>query len=80
MLNLNQSFLFQGEINQIQWGATQPDWIGENINNNYFVNSELTPVLLFSDLLQQESGDFASLNQTSTCYYLFNLKPAEELS
>ena len=21
----------EGEINQIQWGATQPDWIGESI-------------------------------------------------
>ena len=20
----------EGEINQIQWGATQPDWIGED--------------------------------------------------
>ena len=24
----------EGEINQIQWGATQPDWIGEGYSNS----------------------------------------------
>ena len=23
----------EGEINQIQWGATQPDWIGWRLNH-----------------------------------------------
>ena len=23
----------EGEINQIQWGATQPDWIGWHLNH-----------------------------------------------
>ena len=56
----------EGEINQIQWGATQPDWIGLHsyilkwrsslatvLFETYFVH----PLSPFSHLLQQESGD-----------------------
>ena len=25
----------EGEINQIQWGATQPDWIGKDSSQGY---------------------------------------------
>ena len=48
----------EGEINQIQWGATQPDWIGED-NNIYKWSVKMST---FSNLLQQESGDITSLS------------------
>ena len=52
----------EGEINQIQWGATQPDWIGlhsnsKMMNTGFNDVSFVDPLSPFSHLLQQESGD-----------------------
>ena len=47
----------EGEINQIQWGATQPDWIGEETR----LAALDINLSVFSNLLQQESRDTKSV-------------------
>ena len=55
----------EGEINQIQWGATQPDWIGfqyilkrqSGLTAVSFGMKFVDPLSPYSHLLQQESGD-----------------------
>ena len=63
----------EGEINQIQWGATQPDWIGFHSNSKCWTGFNVSfdiwfvdPLSPFSHLLQQESGDPKSVSVFGT--------------
>ena len=60
----------EGEINQIQWGATQPDWIGEycryiveNCKKSFVILIKNCFLFSFSHLLQQESRNTASVGR-----------------